>query len=321
MSEIDLSAHITYPETAWLVNGVPIALTVAALLVAVFLLRGPLIRALTDLAVRRAARQRRQLPATLLPDSALFWTPPTIRPDRFLGICTGVTLALVIALNRVTPMFVALILAVPATAALVWGLIRLFERRYIARLDRQLTAAVGRLGALLRSGNGYRQALDKVLADILESPLGREWQFLLERQGAPLAAQDGIATAQQVVAALAVQTLSRRHATFLNHLSAAVGQPQDVLIARVVAAYEALQASDRRQEEAVTELAQMRYSGMAVGLAGLVMALYLVWTQWERVVVAYSSPLGLIIGPVVVGALLLPIVGGELLARADDVDY
>jgi Flp pilus assembly protein TadB len=321
MRNIDVSTTMTYPETAWLVSVVPVALTVAAILVAIFILRGQLTRALIDLTARRAATQRRTLPANLLPDVALHWNPPTIPPAQFLAICTGAGLVLMAALSLVAPMFIALVMVGPLTALLVWAMVLLFEGKYVHQIERQLTPAVGRLSAMLRSGNSYRQALDKLLVDMDEGPLRREWRFLLERQGVPLAASEGIATAQQVVAALAVQTPSRRHATFLNHLAVAVGQPQDVLVARCAAAYEALQASDRRQEEAVTELAQMRYSGMAVGLAGLVMALYLIWTQWERVVVAYSTPLGAAVGVVVAFSLLLPIAGGALLARADDVDY
>ena len=86
-------------------------------------------------------------------------------------------------------------------------------------------------------------------------------------------------------------------------------------------AYAALQRSDRRRDEAVTELAQMRYSGVAVGLAGVAMAAYLAWSQWERVALAYSTPLGVVVGLVVLAALCLPIVGDLLLARVDDSDY
>ncbi|MBX0330275.1 hypothetical protein K2Z83_21650 [Oscillochloris sp. ZM17-4] len=120
---------------------------------------------------------------------------------------------------------------------------------------------------------------------------------------------------------MAEQTASARQATLLSHLSVAVGQPQDVLARRCEAAYAAIQASDRRREEAVTELAQMRYSGIAVGMAGIAMAAYLTITQWGRVVEAYSTPLGAVVGAVVAISLALPIIGGALLARADDVDY
>lgn len=316
-----LHPTLTHPETAWLIQLVPIALTIAAIVLVVFVLRARLMRAIVALYSKRAAAQRRQLPATLVPDGALYGSLPPLAPGQLLTLSTGVALSIVLIMRLIVPTFLALILASPLAALLIWAVGMMVEQRVIAQIDARLTTAVGRLSALLRGGNSYRQALALLLTDMEDGPLTREWQFLLERQGVPLTATDGIATASQVVAALAVQTPSRRHATFLNHLAVAVNQPQDVLIARCVAAYEALQASERRKAEAVTELAQMRYSGMAVGLAGVVMALYLAWTQWERVVIAYRSPLGVVMGILVVASLLLPIVGGALLSRSDDVDY
>lgn len=311
----------THPETAWLVFGVPVALTVAAMLVLVLVLRARLARALAHVAFARAARRRADLPAALAPDPALHWVPPCIAPGPFVAFVASIAIALTLGLSLAAPVYVALLLAAPLTAALVWALVLLAERRYAAAIDAQLTAATGRLGALLHSGNGFRQALDKLVATMEDGPLRVEWRFLLERQGVPLVAREGIATAQQVIAALGAQTPSRRHATLLNHLAVAVGQPQDVLKVRVSGAYHALQASDRRREEAVTELAQMRYSGIAIGLAGALMACYLAATQWERVVSAYSSPLGPLAAALVVSALALPLVGGYLLARADDLEY
>ncbi|MBX0331133.1 hypothetical protein K2Z83_26135 [Oscillochloris sp. ZM17-4] len=318
----DLTGPVTAPETAWLINVVPVSLTLAATLVVVFMLRERLMQLIVATAVKRAARARQALPAALVPDVALIWTPPALPPATFLGISVGATVIMLLVTSMLfSPIFVAMAVTAPLTAGLVWVLIQVFELRYTNHLERDLTAAVGRMSALLRSGNGYRQSLVKLLDDMDPGPLRAEWRFLIDAQGAPLSSSDGIATPQQVTAALSAQTPSRRHATFLNHLAVAVGQPQDVLVTRVKTAYEALQASDRRRDEAVTQLAQMRYSGMAVGLAGMVMALYLFWTQWDRVVIAYSSPLGMVVGGVVAGALLLPIVGGVLLARADDIDY
>jgi Flp pilus assembly protein TadB len=224
------------------------------------------------------------------------------------------------ALSLITPIFLALALAAPLSAALIWALLSMAEARYIARVDRDLTAALGRMSALLKSGSGFRAALERVLADMQAGPLRDEWGYLLTRQGANLTS-GGIATPQQVVAALAEQTASARQATLLSHLSVAVSQPQDVLARRCEAAYAAIQASDRRREEAITELAQMRYSGVAVGLAGIVMAAYLTFTQWDRVVAAYSTPIGTAVCAVVLASLALPIIGGAILARADDVDY
>jgi hypothetical protein len=51
------------------------------------------------------------------------------------------------------------------------------------------------------------------------------------------------------------------------------------------------------------------------------MAAYLGWSQWERVRLAYSTPLGLVVGLIVVASLALPVVGGLLLARVEDTDY
>lgn len=316
-----LTSATTHPETAWLVAVVPAALVAAGMLVFLLLLRGRLAAAIAALAAGRAARQRASLPPGLLPDPALAWVPPSLPPGPLLAASAGVCVALAAGASLLAPAFVVLAALGPATVAGVWLLALACERRYARALERELTAAVGRLGALLNSGNGFRQALVKLVAGMDDGPLREEWRFLVERQGVPLAGREGIATPQQVVAALGAQTPSRRHATFLDHLAVAVGQPQDVLAARVAGAYLALQASERRREEAVTELAQMRYSGVAVGLAGLLMALYLVVTQWERVVTAYSSPLGLVAAPAVLLALALPIVGGFALARADDLDY
>lgn len=321
MGEFALEPTTTYPEMAWVINAVPVTLTLAALLLVVFLLRDQITRLLIAANVRRAARRREALPSQLVPDAALYWNPETVAPARFLLIGVVVAVIVLLVLSFVASLFVALVLTGPLTAALIWAFVMAEEQRYTASLDRDLTATVGRLGALLRGGTSYRQSLERVLRDMPDGPLASEWRYLLERQGVPLEGTDGIATAAQVVAALAIQTPSRRHATFLNHLAVTVNQPQDVLTARVESAYTAMQASDRRREEAVTELAQMRYSGMAVGLAGLVMALYLVWTQWERVVIAYSTTLGAIVGVIVVASLFLPIVGGALLARAEDIDY
>lgn len=314
---IDISPTLTHPETAWLVNAVAPALAAAAILGAVLLLRGRLALALAELQARRA---NASLPPTQRPDPALVWAPETIEPARLLLICALATAAVSAGLCLVAPLFLAAALAGPLAALMIWGLLRLAERRYVAALERDLTAAVGRLSALLRAGSGFRAAVERLLADMPAGPLRAEWAYLLSRQGVPLAA-GGIATPQQVVAALASQTPSLRHAALLDHLSVAVGQPQDVLSRRCAAAYEALQASDRRREEAITELAQVRYSGIAVGLAGVVMAVYLLWTQWERVVLAYSSALGAIVGVVVLVALLLPIIGGVLLSQVEDIDY
>lgn len=308
---------ITHPETAWLTLAVVPALTAAGLIVAGLLLRGRLALLLANLQARRAARR---LPAAARPDPALVWTPATVAPERLVAACLGVAVVTAAALSLVAPPALALLAGGPATALAAWAIMAAAEGRYVALLDRDLTAAVGRLSALLRASTGLRPALERVITGMPAGPLRDEWAFLLTRQGAPLAG-GGIATPQQVFAALAEQTPSRRHAVLLNHLAASVGQPQEVVARRCEAAYDALQSSDRRRDEAATELAQVRYSGVVVGLAGVCMAAYLVWSQWGRVVEAYSSPLGAFVGALVVAALALPIAGGLLLARVDDTDY
>lgn len=314
----DLAASSTHPSSAWLISATPPALVAAMLMIAFWLLRERLVRLFSQIQNQISGR-RRQMSGSQ-PEAALLWIPTFINPSRTLVVCAGAVTVTATTLSLTTPAPIALALAIPMTMIVIWAILTAAESRYIAQLNRDLTAAVGRLSALLKSGSGFRSAIERVVADLPTGPLRDEWRYLITRQGANLAA-GGIATPQQVVAALAAQTPSARQATLLSHLSVAVGQPQDVLARRCEAAYAAIQASDRRREEAVTELAQMRYSGIAVGMAGIGMAAYLTFTQWERVVAAYSSPLGAVVGAIVIFALVLPIIGGMLLARADDVDY
>lgn len=311
---------VTHPATAWLVVALPAALSTAAFLIVIGLLRHPLALAIAQFHQRWAAQATQRLPVTLRPDPALLYTPEPASPAQLLAISAGAGGVVAGVGGLYAAPLVALALAALLTLVVAWAAYRVAARRYTAQLDRDLTAAVGRLSAMLHAGSGFRPSLERVLADLPDGPLRAEWSFVLTRQGVPLTG-GGIATPQQAVAALAVQTASQRHATLLNHLSVAVGQPQDVLARRCAAAYEALQASDRRRDEALTELAQVRYSGMAVGLAGILMALYLTVTQWERVVLAYSSLLGAFVGVFVLVALLLPIAGGMVLAQVSDVDY
>ncbi len=311
---------LTHPETAWLTHAVVPLLTLLALAAAGLLARPRLALLVAEARVRRAARAIASLPEGDRPDPALLWVPETIAPERLVAAGLGVAGALALALSLIAPAPLALALGAPLTGAAVWAMSAIATARYTAALERELTAALGRLSALLRAGAGLRTALERVSADLPPGPLRAEWAFLATRQGTPLAG-GGIATPQQVVAALADQTPSRRHAALLNHLAAAVGQPQEVLASRCEAAYGALQRSERRRDETVTELAQMRYSGVAVGLAGVVMACYLAWSQWDRVLLAYSTPLGLVVGLVVLLSLCLPVGGGVLLARVDDLDY
>jgi len=306
---------ITHPETAWLVLAVPLWMTVAAILLFSLLLRGKLRAALHIYLEQRAAKGR----SDSVP-SALLWTPPIATERQLLIFCLIAVLTVLLVLNALVPLFIALVLAGPATAFLLWLLLWIREQQYRAALDRALPAAVGRLGTQLRSGSGIQPALEKVVADLPAGPLKAEWGYIIAHFGAPLPG-GSLATPQQVVAALAAQTPSPRHATLLGHMEVALGQTHDVLIKRVQAAYSALHAAEQRRSSAATELAQMRYSGIAIGLAGVSMAIYLALTQWKRFTLAYQGPIGLIAGFIVGSVLLMPFIGGFLLSRTDDVDY
>ena len=306
---------VTHATTAWIAYATPIALTMVALLALTLILRTRLSKALT------VTMARLMMPKPGFPvEAALLWAPPVATEGQLLAISMSSAFAVIVALLKLMPMFVALLAAAPLTLAFMYLTYRLLEQRYRTRLDKELVAAVGRLGAQLRSGQGITGALNKVVTDLPDGPLKAEWAFMLDRMGVPLTG-GALATPPQVVAALAAQTLSPRHSGFLQHLEVALTQTHDVLNRRVDAAYTALQYSERRASEANTELAQMRYSGMAVGGAGLFMAVYLGLSQWERVKVAYSGPLGMIVGFIVALALSGPFVAGIFLSRSDDMDY
>lgn len=308
------NSSMTHPETAWIVNAVPLLLTVATILLMTLLLRGKLRAALHTYLAQRAVQGSSPV------EAALLWTPPITSAGRLLTYCLLAVIAGLVGLSLLMPLFVALLLAGPATALLIWLLLWMQEQQYINALDRALPAAVGRLGTQLRSGSGVQPALEQVVQDLPPGPLKAEWLFVIARFGAPLAG--GIlATPQQVIAALAIQTPSRRHAAFLSHMEVALGQTHDVLCRRIQAAYTALHSAELRRSQASTELSQMRYSGMAIGGAGLFMAVYLALTQWQRFVAAYTGPLGLVVGAVMGVVLIAPFVGGFLLSRAEDLDY
>lgn len=306
------SAPVTHPETAWLATSVLLWIAIAGVLGATLLLRGRMLAACSALLRRRAG----QAP---LPEPALAWSPPVVGPGRLLAITLIAGLLAVAGLTLVAPLFVAMVLAAPAVTLLVWAALRLLEARYVAALDRELPAAVGRLGAALRSGASFQGALERVAGDLPAGPLRAEWDFLLDRLTAPVGR--GVAGPAQVAAALARQTPSPRHAALLEHLEVALGQTHDVLVRRVEAAADALFAAERRRSAAATELAQMRYSGVAIGLAGLAMFAYLAATQHERLARAYAGPLGLPAGVAVALALAAPFVAGAVLGRTEDLEY
>ncbi len=308
-----IESTLTHSESAWLALSAPLWLTVATILGLTLVLRGRLILAARMLLARWFAREA---PAV---DPALHWLPPIATPARLLAISLLAALLVLAIISRMAPIFLAVILSGPATASLIWILLLAFERAYCDQLDRSLPAAVGRLATLLRSGAGFQAAMEKVTGDLPPGPLRSEWSFVLDRTGIPVG-QGSVATSTHVVAALARQTPSARHAIFLGHLEVALGQTHDVLLRRIGTAADVLYASERRRSAATTEISQMRYSGVAISLAGLAMSGYLAFAQQERFMRAYQGPFGVIAAIIVVGALVLPIVTGILLSQADDID-
>ena len=212
---------ITHPETAWLTLAVPPALVAIALLAAGLLLRGRLALALATLQARRA---KQRLPDGSRPDPALIWTPPTVAPERLVLLCLGLAVVVAVLLSLALPLARALLAGAPLTALAAWGLLVATERRYTFLLDRDLTAAVGRLSALLKASSGLRPALERVIAGMEDGPLRAEWGFLLTRQGAPLDG-GGIATPQQVLTALADPTPSRRRSRRARRCSGSAESP------------------------------------------------------------------------------------------------
>ena len=310
-----ITPHTTHPVTAWLADLTPLAATIAAILIVTFLMQSRLGSALDAWLARRFTP-----PGADIVDPALRWRPPVIAASRLLAVCVIAALVILVILSRVGPLLVAVVLAGPATALLVWALLWFEERRYVARIDAALPAFVGRLEAQVRTGSGLQPAIEKVIADMPASPLKAEWSWFLERLGQPIA-NGLLATAATVCAALRAQTPSRRHATFLGHLEIAIEQPHAALVQRIRAAYEAMQASNRRVSMLTTELSQMRNTGIALFLINVGITLYLFVVQNERFLTAYRSEIGVIVGAVLALVVSLPLIGGYLLGRAEDVTY
>ena len=301
---------------AWLVNSAPLWLLLATILFGTLLLRGRLAFLLRDVIDRRAAKAR---PAHT--ETSLHWNPPATTPTALLvgGVVSLLVVSAVTTL--LVSVFAALVVAPFVMIVMVWAMLRVSDGRYQKQLDEELPAAVGKLASSLRANEGLQGSIKRVIRDLPEtSPLRAEWTFLIERQGSPLEG-GGMAGIPQVVAALLEQTPSERHRTFLGHLESVLNQDQTVILARINEAYAALNAAKQRESNARTQLSQMMYSGLAIGGAGVFMAVYLALTQWERFILAYSGPLGLVVGVLVAGALAAPIIGGVVLSRADDLDY
>jgi Flp pilus assembly protein TadB len=307
---------LTHPQTALWVVAVPVFLTFVVILAIAVFGRRTLIPACQLCIVRYASRKH----GHHMVNPALVFVPPIISPARFLAYTIGTLLVLWLTLWWIAPMFVALLLAPVATIGLMWLLLWTSEQRYVNQLNKALPATVGRLTALLANNGGFQPVITRMVQELPEGPLKVEWSFIITHLGMPLST-GGPANAQTVVAALRQQTPSLRHKELLGHMTIALGQTHDILTLRMQAATTALYDAEQRQSEATTALAHMKYSGMAIGLAGMALMVFLVIQQWERVAAAYSSPVGILAGILVGAGLLTPTIGGILLSRVEDVDY
>ena len=243
-----------------------------------------------------------------------------LRPLHWTVAATLAAGAAAVLLSRRWPLLPAVGGAVLIGCLIVIAAAGVTRRMLRRRLELALLPAVGRLSALLSGGVGFRAALERTAEDLDSTMLAEEWHYLLNAAGRPLP-RGGVVTVRQALTALAQQTLSTRHAVFLQHIAAALDQPHDVVARRCAAAYAAMQASERRRAEAQAELAQMRYSGLAIGFAGLLMAAYLALTQWPRMTAAYGTPDGRPVALLVAISLAAPMIGAYLLTEVGDVDY
>nr|PZN31804.1 MAG: hypothetical protein DIU80_05625 [Chloroflexota bacterium] len=311
----------TYPETAWIAHSFPLWLAVALALGASLVLRGPLRRAIQALLYDQAVRARRRTGRGDLPiDPALHFASEVVAPQQLIAIALVVVVAGLLTLSLLTPVLLALLLAMPIAGLVLWAVVWGMEQRYTSALDRSLPPAVGRLVMQMQAGDSFALALETVAAELCPGPLRDEWLFIVQAINRPLSTTL-LATDAECVFALGAQTPSLRHSSFLSHLEVALGQPQDAQVKRLRAAHAGLLEAEQRRSSAATELAQMRYSGYVIGLAATGLALYLAATQWDRFVTAYTGVLGPFAAVLVGAALAAPFVAGSLLARVEDVDY
>lgn len=314
-----LTPTLTHPERAGIVLAGPLLLTIAAILLVTLLGHTALRRALAALIVRTTLTQQgRSTP--IVP--ALIYTPPIITDAQLLAVALGVAIGSIAILSFIAPLLLAIVLAAPAVAAAIWLSLVIAEQRYVAALNASLVDAIGRLAAKMAAANGFQVALRAVVADMPPGPLQQEWSFLATRIGTSVGVLR-VATDTDVVSALLAQTPSPRHATFLGHLEAALGQSGDVQVTRLNHAYAALNAAERQKSTARTEMAEQRNNSIFIGLSSLVLTIYLFVQQGPRALTAYTAygALSTIMAVLIFSAPIISIAAGILLSRMDDGEY
>lgn len=202
---------------------------------------------------------------------------------------------------------------------LVWLLLHLADMRYANRINAIMPYAANKYATYLGSGMASMTAWQSTVRDMPEHPLRDEWAWCLARIGGPTPS-GGVITMHQVCIAMQAQTSSIRHQHWLGHLAASCVQPHDIGAARMQAASHALFQSEQRQHAAKTELSHMFYTGITLAAAGTLMTLALMILLWDRFVQAYTSPLGVLMGCVVVTALASPVVLGWWFSQVEDME-
>lgn len=308
---------LTHEETAWMTN-LPFVSILALLLLGLAALANTRfgLAAVRLLDVRRIPLHR--APRTTIM-TELVYAPDVVRPD-LLAFVTLTGMAIGAVVGAATANIALSIVAAAATGGLSVALtLYAAEQRYIASIDRMLVQAVGRLATQMRAGQGFSVALETIVAQLPESPLKQEWTWLLRTVGTPISS--GIASDVIVCRALAAQTPSKRHASFLVHLETALQSSHQECTRMIGAAYDAMVKSQKMRADMDAELAQMRNSGIVLFLANALIVAYLAIVQWTRFVTAYSSEFGLVVGPIIAAATLAPLIGGYFLGKFEDVAY
>lgn len=305
----------THAETAWTVNLPVVAVVAIGILVISALAStqyGRIVAQILDWRRMVGARRR-------VVEAELVYHPDDVNPATLtmaavsammLGAAVGALFANVV---------IAVAAAVALTGIVVIGVLFLSERRYVQRLEATLTQTVGRLATQMRSGQGFTVALDTIIVDLDEGPLKREWTWIIRTIGTPTSR--GLANESVVCDALARQTPSRQHAAFLLHLAAALQASHQERTRMIEAAYQGMVSAQQRTSMLKAELSQMRNSGVVLFLANAVILVYLGVVQTGRLITAYTSPYGVVVGPILALIVLAPLIGGWLLSQYDDVQY
>lgn len=305
----------THAETSWLVNLPVVAIVVVAILLISALAMtksGRLAAYVLDW--RRSSAAKRRM---ITPD--LVYYADDVHP----GVLTAAAWSSMVIGAVIGSLSANAVISVASAALLtgvaVIGVTYVSERRYVQRLDAMLTQAVGRLATQMRSGQGFTVAMELIIGDLEEGPLKREWSWIIRSIGAPTL--NGMATESAVCDALARQTTSQRHAAFLLHLASALQASHQERTRMIEAAYHGMVSAQQRMSMLNAELSQMRNSGIVLFLANAVILVYLGFVQTPRLITAYSSPYGIIVGPVLALVVLAPLIGGWLLSQYEDVLY